>query len=607
MLKRKAAAEVFASQDEMLEEELAPSLEEEDTFFQKETNQDITNMSNEIVVGKKQVEKPRAFQAKRPAPKMPPKKTSNKIPQGKLVTSEELQLEKEPISVRETGFGWWKRVIVPPNAHVVHTRIGRDEPMTLGLGKSFRYNPNTDAYLVVPAAMQTIGIVARCITQEKQGINILAYLQWQISDFSIAYRKLDFSDNRDPLGIVNAQLREQAEAAIKDKIATMSVEDVLTDKAPIIEELTKRLEAVTEGRETGTEGLGIKIVTVQIREAIVSSQKLWQDLQAPFRHQQEKTAHISQLAMENEVHCQSLESRQLTETRETETIAEIERVKQGKQTETLTLKLAEESIRSRSEQEATQQKIQLEEQITLAKQASKLRIQAQEQETAQQTIQLEEQTTTTKQATEQRLQVQQTRLAHESELTALQQSHARRLETTQLENEANNNQKTLQTEQALHAIAEENRLDEAKMQAELKRLEQETAIKKQAAALKLLIQEQDDLLEAKALEARLTRQQKTHQIEMELEEASNQVKMALQEKEINILRVMQEVRNLTNESDLLRRLIDKSADIAAEMPDIQELKVLQTSNGDMNFDGFSAFVAKLLAVAENLGIPLKHT
>ena len=40
-------------------------------------------------------------------------------------------------------------------------------------------------------AMQTIGIVANCITKEKQGINLLAYVQWQIADFSIAYRKLD--------------------------------------------------------------------------------------------------------------------------------------------------------------------------------------------------------------------------------------------------------------------------------------------------------------------------------------------------------------------------------------------------------------------------------
>ena len=70
--------------------------------------------------------------------------------------------------------------------------------MTLGLGLSFPYDPHNDSCLVVPAAMQTIGVAAYCISKEKQGINVLAYVQWQINDFGIAYRKLDFSDSRDP-------------------------------------------------------------------------------------------------------------------------------------------------------------------------------------------------------------------------------------------------------------------------------------------------------------------------------------------------------------------------------------------------------------------------
>src|SRR5216684_3671776 len=64
-------------------------------------------------------------------------------PQPGLKTSEELQLEKEPIRVRETGVWLWKRVIVPPSAYVVHTRMSRKTPVTLGLGISFRYNPDT--------------------------------------------------------------------------------------------------------------------------------------------------------------------------------------------------------------------------------------------------------------------------------------------------------------------------------------------------------------------------------------------------------------------------------------------------------------------------------
>jgi regulator of protease activity HflC (stomatin/prohibitin superfamily) len=498
-----------------------------------------------------------------------------------LKTSEELQLEKEPIQVRETGFWFWKRIIVPPNAYVVHTRMGRQKPVTIGMGISFRYNPLVDAYLIVPAAMQTIGVVANCITKEKQGINILAYVQWQIDDFSVAYRKLDFSDSRDPLGIVNAQLREQAEAAIKDKIATMSVEEVLTDKAPIIEELTARLKSVAEGRNQGTEevigeGLGIKIVTVQIREALVSSEKLWQDLQAPFRHQQEKLARLSHLDMQNEIRQKELEARQLTETSEAETMVEIERIKQSKQTEALDLKLTEEATRFTKEQESVRNKVQL-----------------------------EEQTTVTKRESEQRLQEQSSKIEQERKLMALQRAQEETLAQARLDNEAANRQKTLKIEQSLHTIAEDTRLAETEMKAEQQRLEREETLKKQAAALALLLQEQEDQLKAKTQEALLARQHEEHMAELELEEETNRVRLALQEKGIELARLRQEVRNLMGEPDLLNRLIDKLPELAAEMPEIHELKVLQTGDGDPSLDALASFLAKALAMAESLGLPLK--
>ena len=151
------------------------------------------------------------------------------------------------VDYRITGFWHWKTVVVPPNVYVVHTRRGHAEPLHLGLGVSFRYDPATDAFLVVPAAVQTLLINARCICAERQGVLVQAYVQWVVDDIRTAYRKLDFSDSTDPMRIVNVQLREQAEAAIKDKVATMPIDAILTDKQPIIEELTHRLRGVAEG------------------------------------------------------------------------------------------------------------------------------------------------------------------------------------------------------------------------------------------------------------------------------------------------------------------------------------------------------------------------
>ncbi|NJR12634.1 hypothetical protein HC776_01770 [bacterium] len=306
---------------------------------------------------------------------------------------------------------------------------------------------------MVPAAMQTIGIVANSISREKQGVNILAYVQWQISDFATAYRKLDLSDPRDPLGIVNAQLREQAEAAIKDKIATMSVEDVLTDKAPIIEELTRRLSEVSQGRyqrESGsdTEGLGIKIVTVQIKEARVSSQRLWENLQAPYRHEQEKEARLSYLQMQEQIRSRELTTRQLTETSEAETQVEIERIKQSKQTEGLQLRLTEEEKRY-----------------------------AQEQTTARQRIQLQEETTRVSEESKRRLEIERARLEQEARLAALERQQQEAIARARTEAEAEAQQKALRVEQRLRELVEEQRLAAQVAATEQERLQREEVLK----------------------------------------------------------------------------------------------------------------------------------
>ncbi|HZM78094.1 MAG TPA: SPFH domain-containing protein [Candidatus Limnocylindrales bacterium] len=198
----------------------------------------------------------------------------------------------QAVDVRVSGFGRWKTVIVPPNAFVVHTRRGRAKPMHIGLGISFRFNPATDSYLVVPGTMQTILLNAYCICRELQGVVVQAYVQWIVEDIETAYRRLDFGHRSDPMRLVNLQLREQAEAAVKDKVATMSVLEVLSDKQPIIEELTARLRAVAE------ESLGLRIVTVQIKEAVVSSTRVWENLQKPYRAEKNQEARLAELAAE---------------------------------------------------------------------------------------------------------------------------------------------------------------------------------------------------------------------------------------------------------------------------------------------------------------------
>lgn len=258
------------------------------------------------------------------------------------------------IDYRITGFWIWKSVIVPPNVYIVHTRRGHREPLHIGKGISFRFNPLTDAFLVIPAAVQTILINANCICIERQGLVVQAYVQWIINDIETAYWKLDFSDLEDPMGIVNLQLREQAEAAIKDKVATLSIDEVLSDKQPIIEELTHRLQTVAEG-SSSEEGLGLKIVTVQIKEAIVSSTQLWHNLQAPFRAEREKLARLAQLESDQEITARELANRLSSERGELNVASEIEQLRAEQTRVAYDREQTEKLRRNQVEQEAERQ------------------------------------------------------------------------------------------------------------------------------------------------------------------------------------------------------------------------------------------------------------
>lgn len=224
------------------------------------------------------------------------KKTKSSL-QDSLSTS----LNNTQHNYKITGIWRFKNVIVPPNMYVVHTRRGHSKPINLGLGVSFRYDPMRDSFLVIPSAMQTIVVNANSICKERQGIVVQSYVQWIIDDFNTAYQKLDFSDPIDPMSIVNIQLREQAEAVIKDTVSMMNIDNILSDKSPIIKDLTKRLGELADG-------LGLKIVTVQIKEAVVSSTRLWDNLQKPFRAERAKDARLAELSHQEEVNNKEIET-----------------------------------------------------------------------------------------------------------------------------------------------------------------------------------------------------------------------------------------------------------------------------------------------------------
>jgi hypothetical protein len=301
------------------------------------------------------------LRSKRSAPPMQPAAAPMAAAEGRAFTPS----ASTAVEVRLTGFWRWKTVLVPPNAFVVHTRRGHAEPLHVGLGTSFRFDPARDSYLVVPGAMQTILINAFCICQELQGLVVQAYVQWIIQDFSTAYRKLDFSDTEDPMRVVNLQLKEQAEAAIKDKVATMSVHEVLSDKQPIVEELTARLREVAEGEGSSDRGLGLRIVTVQIKEAVVSSSRLWENLQKPYRSEQGRIARLAELDAEEIIIERELAASRIQETQRLETERELADLRARNDASTFDREALEKVRRAQRQQEDERRLGELQNETTL--------------------------------------------------------------------------------------------------------------------------------------------------------------------------------------------------------------------------------------------------
>jgi hypothetical protein len=209
---------------------------------------------------------------------------------------------------------------------------------------------------------------------------VQAYVQWIIDDLETAYWKLDFSDPDDPMGIVNVQLREQAEAAIKDKVATLSIDEVLADKQPIIEELTFRLRTVAEGSAEAGEtqgGLGLKIVTVQIKEAIVSSAELWENLQAPFRAERDKLARLAEIENTQELQSRDRANKLTSEMADLEVTQQLEQLQATQAQERYNRESAERIRRQQLEEAAQQQAIAAEKATAQVRNESELELKLQ--------------------------------------------------------------------------------------------------------------------------------------------------------------------------------------------------------------------------------------
>ncbi|MCP4541949.1 MAG: hypothetical protein GY832_32880, partial [Chloroflexi bacterium] len=97
--------------------------------------------------------------------------------------------------------------------------------------------------------------------------------------------------------------------------------------------------------------------TIQIKEAIVSSTRLWQNLQIPFRAKRKKLARLAELESQREIDATELKIRTTGETANLQAEGELEQLRSETERAKYNLRQAEKVRRHTVEQEAERQSI----------------------------------------------------------------------------------------------------------------------------------------------------------------------------------------------------------------------------------------------------------
>lgn len=317
----------------------------------------------------------------------------------------------------------------------------------------------------------------------------------------------------------------------------MSITEVLSDKQPIIRELTARLGQVAEGDGKTDQGLGLRIVTVQIKEAIVSSARLWENLQKPFRSSQSRDARLAELADDATVKGRELEHEKSSTAARLETDATLAVLRGTKEAESFDRVQAERLRRARIEQDS-------------------LREEAQNQhETDQQAAAL---------------------------VRARQESALLDEQALALARERAEHEKTLE-ELRLRVERQTRKLETLAPQAELHRKRQEL----------------HDQLEMETLRATLLREEARAQSECRSTESRNNLANRQAQAETETEDARSRVRNAFSDAQLQARCLEILPSVAAALPKPVELRSVQIGGDDTSSVGaLSRLMAEILTIGK---------
>jgi uncharacterized membrane protein YqiK len=221
----------------------------------------------------------------------------------------------------------WGRVSARPSEYLIKLRRGH--VVKHGSGLSVFLWPG-DTCTILPTSIQRTSFVADQITAEKVGVAVTGLAVYRIVEPLLAFRMLDFTSGGNGAEHLSNILCEMFIGAARRLVANMTVEQCLTKrKESIAQELMREILPVVSGQgrpeDSTDQGWGLVIDTIEIQDVRILSEKVFADLQAPFRSHLELEAKKSTVQRDQEIH-----TRQVTAQRE---MLEVDQELQGRRNE----------------------------------------------------------------------------------------------------------------------------------------------------------------------------------------------------------------------------------------------------------------------------------
>lgn len=182
-----------------------------------------------------------------------------------------LPCELGPVKKKPT-FGYFT---ASPAQYGVARRFGRVRRR--GPGISALILPVIDRWEIVPCSSNRITFCAEQITAENQGVQVNGFAVWKIGDPEKAGQCYDFDDERVAIEALGENLRDVVESTIRHRVANMPLEEVLRKRGSIILQLKEETAYMASQ-------WGVTVETVEIREVLILSKKLFEQMQAGYRN-----------------------------------------------------------------------------------------------------------------------------------------------------------------------------------------------------------------------------------------------------------------------------------------------------------------------------------